>query len=63
MMNGCLNAERAGYKVFAVIHDQALAEDGDPEGFIKALCTKPSWLPADFPLAATGGRVRYYAKD
>ena len=63
MMNGCLNAERAGYKVFAVVHDQALAEEGDPDGFIKALCTKPSWLPADFPLEATGGLVRYYAKD
>jgi DNA polymerase len=63
MLYGCLQAEKAGFDIFALIHDQALAEDGDPDKFVEALCTLPPWVPKDFPLAAAGGRVPYYAKD
>ena len=63
MLYGCLQAEKAGFDIFALIHDQALAEDGDSDAFVKALCTLPPWVPNDFPLAAAGGRVPYYAKD
>lgn len=63
MVNGCLTAEREGFKIFALIHDQALAEEGDPELFVKALCTLPPWLPADTPITAEGGLAPYYRKD
>jgi hypothetical protein len=46
-----------------VIHDQALADEGDVDAFEKALCTLPAWLPADFPLAAESSLVERYAKD
>lgn len=63
MLNGCLQAEKAGFNIFALIHDQALAEEGDAERFRQALCTHPSWLPDNFPLESTGSLVPYYAKD
>lgn len=62
MLHGCLTAEQRGFDIFAVIHDQALAVDGDPDAFIAALTDHPEWLPDDFPLAAEGGRVPYYSK-
>jgi DNA polymerase len=63
LLHGCLQAERAGFKIWAVIHDQALADEGDVDAFEKALCTLPAWLPADFPLAAESSLVDRYAKD
>jgi DNA polymerase len=62
MQNGCLNAQAKGFEIFALIHDQALAHDGDIDQFVDALCTRPSWLPENFPLAAEGNRVPYYSK-
>lgn len=62
LLNGCLEAEARGYDIFAVIHDEALAHDGDIEGFIDALCSKPSWLPSNFPLVAEGGKCYCYSK-
>lgn len=62
MQHGCVVAEKRGFEIFALIHDQALAHKGDPEEFVNALCTKPSWLPDDFPLAAEGGLAPYYSK-
>ena len=58
-----MRAEREGFKIFSTIHDQYLAEDGDPEAFERAICTHPDWLPTDFPLAAKCDRVPYYTKD
>lgn len=63
MMHGCITAEKAGHKIFAVIHDQALAEEGSVETYTESFTTVPSWLPADFPLGAEGGLVPYYKKD
>lgn len=63
MVNGCVEAERRGFKIFSVIHDQALAEEGDPEEFAKALCTLPDWMPQDFPLVAESALVDFYKKD
>jgi DNA polymerase len=60
--HGCLNAERQGFKIVALIHDEAIAEDGDLDQFITALCDKPPWMPQDFPLAAEGDRIPYYSK-
>lgn len=63
MVNGCLTAEKQGFEIFSVIHDQALAEEGDPDQFAKALCTLPDWMPKDFPLVAEPALVNYYKKD
>lgn len=65
MQHGCVTAEKRGYQVFSVIHDEVLAyehPDGH-EGLAAALCDHPEWLPEDFPLAATGGECDYYTKD
>lgn len=62
LQHGCVKAEREGFDIWAVIHDQALADEGDVERFIKCLCSHPDWLPKDFPLAAEGFLCNYYAK-
>lgn len=62
LQHGCVNAERRGYEIMAVIHDQALGFEGCPTGFIEALCQHPEWLPKDFPLVAEGGLVDCYDK-
>ena len=62
---GCVEAEKQGFNIFAVIHDQALAlaEEGKSlEGFIKALCHKNPWAET-FPLEADGRVAPYYRKD
>lgn len=63
LLHGCLTAEKAGFSIWALIHDQALADDGDVEEFERCLCTLPPWMPSDFPLAAESNRVARYAKD
>lgn len=63
MVYGCLEAEKRGFEIFSLIHDQALAHEGDPDDFIDALCTKPDWIDEDFPLVAEGGLVKRYSKD
>lgn len=62
LQHGCVTAERNGFNIWAVIHDQALADEGDVDLFIKCLCSHPDWLPDDFPLAAEGFLCNYYAK-
>lgn len=62
LQHGCIIAEREGFNIWAVIHDQCLADEGDPEAFSKAICTHPSWLPEDFPLAAESHLCDYYSK-
>lgn len=65
MANGAHNAERAGYEVATLIHDQALAyhyPGQTAEEFTRCLTTLPSWA-AGLPLAAEGGLVPFYKKD
>jgi len=65
MTEGALEAERQGFKIFMLVHDQALAEwepGQDPEDFCRALCTLPDWAEG-LPLEAEGGFVPFYKKD
>jgi DNA polymerase len=63
---GCIEAEKRGYPICMIVHDQALCETsaatGDIEGFLEAMCVKDEWA-ADFPLEADGGIAPYYQKD
>jgi DNA polymerase len=63
---GCIEAERRGFNIVMIVHDQALAETkdapGDLQDFIDALCTKDPWA-ASFPLAASGAIQKFYLKD
>jgi hypothetical protein len=65
MQHGCVNAAKRGYEIFSVIHDEVLSYEHPDgwEGLSAALCEHPEWLPASFPLAATGSRHDYYTKD
>ena len=61
--HGCLKAEEAGYDIFMIVHDQALALNTAPlEGFVEAFCTRPAWA-LDFPLDAAGAITPYYLKE
>jgi len=62
LQHGCVTAEKAGFSIWAVIHDQALADEGDVELFKSCICSHPDWLPSDFPLASEGFLCDYYAK-
>lgn len=60
---GCIQAQKSGYTVFQIIHDQSLAYADKPlEGFIKAFCSKQPWAKT-FPLEATGAVHPFYLKD
>tara|TARA_R110000764_G_scaffold35204_2_gene78726 strand:+ start:8012 stop:10147 length:2136 start_codon:yes stop_codon:yes gene_type:complete len=62
---GCVEAEKRGFEIFAVVHDQALAPEKDGktiEEFIDALCYKNPWAET-FPLEADGSVAPYYRKD
>lgn len=62
---GCVEAERRGFPICMIVHDQALCEEvlasGSLEEFTEALCTKDDWA-ADFPLTAAGETTDYYLK-
>lgn len=61
--HGCLKAEEAGYDIFMIVHDQALALNTGPlDEFVRAFCTKPDWA-LDFPLDAAGAITPYYLKE
>lgn len=65
MTYGALEADRQGFKIFMLVHDQALAEwepGQDPDDFCRALCTLPDWAEG-LPLEAEGGLVPFYKKD
>jgi hypothetical protein len=65
MTHGALEADRQGFKIFMLVHDQALAEwepGQDLDDFCKALCTLPDWAEG-LPLEAEGGLVPFYKKD
>ncbi len=63
---GCVEAERQGFPICMIVHDQALCETdkakGDLDQFTAALCTKDDWAH-DFPLTAAGETTNYYLKD
>ncbi len=65
MTHGALEADRQGFRIFMLVHDQALAEwepGQDIDDFCKALCTLPDWAEG-LPLEAEGGLVPFYKKD
>ena len=67
MTHGAMEAERQGYEIFMLVHDQALApyrpdKGNTKEGFSKALCTLPPWAPG-FPLESTCDIVDFYLKE
>ena len=60
---GALSAERAGFKPFFLVHDQALAiAEGDKDDFERAMCSIPPWFEG-FPLEAEADIVRSYCKS
>ena len=63
MSHGAVEAQKKGYQIWMLVHDEALcsAKDGTLEGFTKALCKVPKWLP-NFPLESDGATLPYYTK-
>ncbi len=63
MAGGAIEAERQGYKICALIHDQCLAYGGEEDlpGLISAMTTLPDWARG-LPLEADGKVTRYYTK-
>ena len=64
MGHGAVNAEKLGYIIWALIHDQALAaaQAGRTiEGFVAALTKLPPWANG-MPLKADGEVVPFYTK-
>lgn len=66
MAHGAINASRAGYKIVALIHDEALSEYDPLAGqsadhFVQCLTKLPAWAEG-MPLAAEGGVVEFYSK-
>lgn len=60
---GCRQAEKQGYEIFMIVHDQALAAAKLPlQGFIDALVKKESYAEL-FPLDAAGAVHPFYLKD
>lgn len=65
MAHGSHNAEREGYAIATLIHDQALAYHGDgqtSDRFVELLTDLPAWADG-LPIAAEGGVVCFYKKD
>jgi len=63
MANGAVNAEKAGFEILTLIHDQALARhDGRPiEEFCNCLTDLPEWAKG-LPIDAEGQITPYYVK-
>jgi len=66
MAHGAINASQAGYKIVALIHDEALSEYDPIAGqsadhFVQCLTKLPAWAEG-MPLAAEGGVVEFYQK-
>lgn len=65
MAHGAHNAERAGYQIATLIHDQALAyhQPGQTtERFVELLTDLPEWAQG-LPIEAEGSVVPFYKKD
>lgn len=64
LAHGAVNAERKGFEVVALIHDEVLVPAPDEERLpelIEALTELPNWA-AGLPLEADGTHVPYYTK-
>ena len=66
MAIGARAAQKAGYRVFMLVHDQALAyfepdKGQSVEEFESLICTLPDWA-SDFPLKAECDLVPFYTK-
>jgi len=65
MCQGAHNAEKAGFEIMALIHDQALAYTKvgqTAERFVECLTDMPEWANG-LPIEAEGGTVPFYKKD
>lgn len=61
--HGCIQAERHGYDIRMIIHDEILGMDtGDLDELMRLFCSKQPWAES-FPLESSGARVPYYLKD
>jgi DNA polymerase len=64
MSNGAVNATREGFRIFALIHDQALALKLPGQkltDYVRCLTTLPDWA-AGLPIKADAKEVPYYKK-
>jgi len=64
MANGACNAWVAGYDIFMLVHDEAIAERHEghtSEGLCKLLCDLPDWADG-MPLEADGNLIPFYKK-
>jgi hypothetical protein len=62
MASGAVNAERKGFTIWGLIHDQALAQvKGKLDDFIAALTELPPWA-AGLPIKAEGRTTEWYRK-
>jgi len=65
MANGTYNAERAGFSIAMLVHDQAISyvKPGQTaEAFERCLTTLSDWAEG-LPIACEGGLVPFYKKD
>jgi DNA polymerase len=65
LVNGVHNADKAGYKIATLIHDQALSyvkPGQSAEEFVQLLTKLPAWA-GGLPIAAEGSLVPFYKKD
>lgn len=65
MCNGAHNAENAGYKIMALIHDQGLSYSAPrqtAQEFTNLLLKLPSWA-IGLPIEAEGSEIPFYKKD
>lgn len=66
MSNGLVNCEKHGYRVFALIHDEALvykdSEQQSVDELIQLMTELPEWATG-LPLAAAGDEIPFYLKD
>jgi DNA polymerase len=68
LVNGMLNAERAGYPIIAHVYDEMIAEVprgfGSVKEFEQIICRLPeSGWANGLPLSASGWRGKRYRKD
>lgn len=64
MANGSVEAEKRGFEIVTLIHDEAIAYEHDHltlQDFCDALCTLPEWAKG-LPLVAEGNVIPYYLK-
>lgn len=63
LAHGVVEAEKAGFNPFFLVHDQCLTPaQGDKDKLTRALCKVPEWFPG-FPLEAETDEVRSYCKS